>query len=259
MPSARTTRVIPRLDIKGPNVVKGVRLEGLRVVGDPQELAARYYADGADELLYMDIVASLYGRNSLLEIVERAAKSIFVPLTVGGGLRSIDDIAKALRAGADKVAINTAAIKNSDFVAEAARRFGSQCVVVSIEAQRLGPSKWEALTDNGRERTGVDAVVWAHKAAELGAGEILLTSVDREGTQKGYDMELIEALARALPVPVIACGGAGSPEDAAAVAADAGADAVSMAAILHRGKNTISQVKDALEKRGIAVRGAVAA
>lgn len=259
MPSAQTTRVIPRLDIKGPNVVKGVRLEGLRVVGDPQELAARYYAAGADELLYMDIVASLYGRNSVLEIIERAARSIFVPLTVGGGLRTLEDIGKALRAGADKVAVNTAAIKNPSFVAEAARKFGSQCIVVSIEAKRQAPGHWEALTDNGRERTGVDALTWAHKAAELGAGEILLTSVDQEGTRKGYDMALIARLARSLPVPVIACGGAGSPEDAAAVASDGGADAVSLAAILHGGRNTIAQVKDALAQRGVAVRGVVPA
>lgn len=257
MPSAQTTRVIPRLDIKGPNVVKGVRLEGLRVVGDPQELAARYYAGGADELLYMDIVASLYGRNSLLEIIERAARSIFIPLTVGGGLRTLEDIGKALRAGADKVAVNTAAIKNPQFIAEAARKFGSQCIVVSIEAQRTAPGRWEALTDNGRERTGVDAVAWAHRATELGAGEILLTSVDQEGTQKGYDMELIAGLARSLPVPLIACGGAGSPEDAAAAAADADADAVAMAAILHRGQNTIGQIKDSLAARGVPVRGAV--
>lgn len=247
-------RVIPRLDIKGPNVVKGIQLDGLRVVGSPAELAAHYYEDGADELVYMDIVASLYGRNSLLEIVERAARSIFIPLTVGGGLRSLDDIAKVLRAGADKVAINTAAVKRPDIIAEAARRFGSQCVVVSIEAKRQAPGRWEAYTDNGRERTGLDAVTWAHKAAELGAGEILLTSVDREGTGKGYDLELTERVAKGLSIPVIASGGAGTPEHAADCAAGAGADAVALAQLLHYKRCSISQVKDALGARGLPVR-----
>ena len=167
-----TTRIIPRLDIKGPNVVKGVHLEGLRVVGDPAELALRYYEEGADELLYMDIVASLYGRNNLLPIVERTAREIFVPLTVGGGVRTMEDIYKLLRAGADKVAINTAAVRNPPFIRQAAKTFGSQCIVVSIEAKLREPGRWEALTDNGREKTGIDACEWALRAAELGAGEV---------------------------------------------------------------------------------------
>jgi cyclase len=249
-----TLRVIPRLDIKGPNVVKGIHLEGLRVVGEPGELALRYYEEGADELLYMDIVASLYGRNSLLPIVERAARSIFIPMTVGGGIRSIEDIRAMLRAGADKVAINTAAVKRPDFIAEAAHQFGSQCVVISIEAKRRGPGKWEALTDNGREKTGLDAVPWAHKAAELGAGEILLTSVDQEGTGLGYDVDLIKILAASLPVPVIAAGGAGEPSHVARAAVEGRADAVSIAAMLHYKRQTIAQIKEELAAAGIPVR-----
>jgi cyclase len=258
MSSAPSLRVIPRLDIKGPNVVKGIHFDGLRVVGDPAELALRYYEGGADELLYMDVVATLYGRNSLLDIVERAARSIFIPMTVGGGIRSVEDIRALLRAGADKVAVNTAAVKNPDFIAEAARRFGSQCIVVSIEAKRREQGRWEALTDNGRETTGLDAVAWAHKAAALGAGEILLTSVDQEGTGKGYDVELVEKLARALPVPVIAGGGAGSPAHVAEVVLKGGADAVSMAAILHYRRHTIAEIKEELAARSLPVRRAPA-
>lgn len=252
-------RVIPRLDIKGPNVVKGIHLEGLRVVGDPGELATRYYREGADELLYMDIVASLYGRNSLLEIVEKAAESIFIPMTVGGGVRTMEDIRAILRAGADKVAVNTAAVKTPSFITDAARRFGSQCVVVSIEAKHRGPGRWEALTDNGRETTGLDAVDWAHKAAELGAGEILVTSVDREGTGKGYDLELVSRLSGSLTVPVIACGGAGSPAHAADAATTGGADAVALASLLHYKRGTIAAVKEELARRGLPVRLAPAA
>ena len=248
-------RVIARLDIKGPNVVKGIQFEGLRVVGDPAALANKYYQDGADELLYMDIVASLYGRNSLLEIVERAARSIFIPLTVGGGLRGIDDVGRALRAGADKVALNTAAVQNPRFITDTARRFGSQCVVVSVEAKRQGPGKWEAYTNNGRDKTGLDAVAWARQAADLGAGEIMVTSVDREGTGKGYDVELLEAIGKNLPVPLIACGGAGSPAHAAE-AVVASADAIAVAQMLHYGRSTLAAVKEALAARGFPVRRA---
>lgn len=253
---APTLRVIPRLDIKGSNVVKGIHLEGLRVVGQPGDLAARYYREGADELLYMDIVASLYGRNSILEIVEKAAESIFIPMTVGGGVRTMEDIGAILRAGADKVAVNTAAVKTPSFITDAARRFGSQCIVVSIEAKRRGPDRWEALTDNGRETTGLDAVAWARKAAELGAGELLVTSVDQEGTGKGYDLPLIARLARSLPIPVIACGGAGSPAHAAEAAATGGADAVALASLLHYKRRTISEIKNELAVKGLPVRRA---
>lgn len=228
-----SVRVIPRLDIKGPNLVKGVHLEGLRVLGKPEWFARHYYEQGADELLYMDVVASLYGRNSLLEIVSRTARELFIPLTVGGGLRTLDDMRDVLRAGADKVAINTAAVKNPPLIQEAARRFGSSTIVVSIEAIRQPDGRYEAYTDNGRERTGVDAFAWAVQAAELGAGELLATSVDREGTGRGYDLELTRRIADAVPIPVIACGGAGKADDVVEVVERGHADAVCAASILH--------------------------
>jgi cyclase len=226
------TRIIPRLDVKGPNLVKGVHLEGLRVLGKPELFARQYYEQGADELLFMDVVASLYGRNSLLELVERTANEIFIPLAVGGGLRTLDDIRRALRAGADKVTLNTAAIRRPEFIAEAAQRFGSSTIVVSIEAIRRDDGGYEAYTDNGREKTGLDAVGWAMRAAELGAGELVVTSIDREGTGKGYDLELTQRVARAVPVPVIACGGAGTAEHVAQVLGT-GAAAASLASLLH--------------------------
>ena len=226
-------RVIPRLDIKGPNLVKGVHLEGLRVLGKPEDFAHYYYESGADELLYVDAVASLYGRNSLVEIIERTAREVFVPLTVGGGLRSIEDIRTVLRAGADKVAINTAAIHRPELIGEASQRFGSSTIVVSIQAIRHADESYEAYTDYGRESTGVDAVEWAVRAAELGAGELLVTSIDREGTGKGFDLELTRRIARAVSVPVIACGGAGKVKDISDVMIHGEADAVSVASILH--------------------------
>ena len=180
-------RLIARLDIKGSNVIKGIHLEGLRIVGQPGPMARRYYDEGVDEIIYMDTVASLYGRNNILPVVEDAARDIFVPLTVGGGIRTIDDIVAALRAGADKVAINTAAIARPDFLREAAETFGTQCIVLSVEAKRRSEERWEVLTDNGRERTGVDVLKWVAEAEQLGAGEILVTSVDAEGTRRGFD------------------------------------------------------------------------
>lgn len=247
-------RVIARLDVKGPNLVKGIRLEGLRVIGDPHEHAVRYADQGADELLYVDIVASLYGRNSLVDVVERTARDIFVPIAVGGGVRTVDDIRTLLRAGADKVSINTAAVRDPDFVSRAARTFGSQCVIVSIEAKKRPDGSWEAYTDNGRERTGLDAVAWARRVTELGAGEILLTSVDREGTQKGFDLDLIGRIAPNVPIPVIASGGAGSEADVVAVVRDARADAVAVASILHYGRASIASVKRRLAEGGVGVR-----
>ena len=246
-------RVIARLDIKGPNLVKGIHLEGLRVMGDPGEHATRYYEGGADELIYIDIVASLYERNNLTEVVEKTAAHLFVPLTVGGGIRKIDDITQLLRVGADKVAINTAAIRNPDLIREASRTFGSQCIVVSIEAKRRpGNNGWEAYTDNGREKTGLDVIEWSKRAVELGAGELLITSVDKEGTKKGFDLELVEKLA-ALPIPVIACGGAGSI-DHVYQAIEKGADAVAVASLLHYKMETVSSLKTRLRNRGIDVR-----
>ena len=228
-----SVRLIPRLDIKGPNLVKGIHLEGLRVLGKPEAFARHYYESGADELLYVDAVASLYGRNSLLDIVERTAREIFVPLTVGGGLRTVDDMRAVLRAGADKVAINTAAIERPALIREAARHFGSSTIVVSVEAIKRADGSYEAYTDYGREATGVDAVEWALRAAEEGAGELLVTSIDREGTGKGYDLELTRQIADAVGIPVIACGGAGNVDHVCDAVIEGRADAVAVASVLH--------------------------
>lgn len=233
MTSEVNFRIIPRLDIKGPNLVKGVHLEGLRVLGKPEQFARAYYETGADELLYMDVVASLYGRNSLLHIVERTAQDIHIPLTVGGGLRTTDDIRTVLRAGADKVSINTAAVRRPEFVREAARQFGSSTIVVSIEAMRRPNGQYEAYTDNGRERTGLDAFQWAIRVAEEGAGEIMVTSIDREGTGNGFDLELTRRIASSVEIPVIAGGGALTSAHVIAVAKDARAQAACVASILH--------------------------
>jgi cyclase len=250
----RPIRLIARLDIKGKNVIKGVHLEGLRVIGDPQEHARRYYEQGADELLYVDVVASLYGRNSLHDIVRRAAQDVFVPLTVTGGLRTVDDVREILRAGADKVGINTAATKRPELIREVARKFGSQCVVLSIEAKRMAPGRWEAYTDNGREPTGLDAVEWAERAVELGAGEILLTSIDQEGTREGFDTALVAAITKAVAVPVVASGGMGSVDDLVDVVKNGHADAVAIADALHYNRLTLSQVRDSAITAGLNVR-----
>ncbi len=247
-------RLIPRLDIKGPNLIKGIHLEGLRVIGDPQEFARRYYEQGADELLYVDVVASLYGRNNLHDIVERAARYAFVPLTVTGGLRSVDDVRTVLRSGADKVGINTAAIKRPELISEVARTFGSQCMVVSIEAKRVAPGRWEAYTDNGRERTGVDVVEWARRAVECGAGEVLLTSVDQEGTREGFDCELVAAVSKAVGVPIIASGGMGQLSHLADVVLKGQADAVAMADILHYRRRTLPEIRAAAHAHGLQTR-----
>ena len=228
-------RIIPRLDIKGPNLVKGIHFEGLRVLGKPELFARYYYETGADELIYMDVVASLYGRNSLHEIIRRTAKEIFIPLTVGGGLRTIDDIRSVLRAGADKVSLNTAVINRPELIHEAAKKFGSSTIVVSIEAKRLADGRYEAYTDNGRESSGVDAFEWAMRAIELGAGELLVTSIDQEGTGKGFDLELTKRIANAVHVPVIAGGGAGRSAHVCQVIQEAGADAVCVASMFHYG------------------------
>lgn len=237
-------RVIARLDIKGPNLIKGIQLEGLRVMGDPFEFAKRYYEQGADELIYMDSVASLYNRNNLTQFVEKAAKGIFVPMTVGGGVRSVDDAMTLFMVGADKVAINTAAVANKQLISDMANRFGSQAMVLSIEAKAKTGGGWEAMTDNGREHTGLDAVQWAQEAVSLGAGEILLTSIDREGTQKGFDVELIAAIAKTVPVPVIASGGMGTLQHATEVVQRGAADAIAVAHMLHYNKTTIGAIKD---------------
>lgn len=228
-----TVRIIPRLDVKGPNLVKGVHLEGLRVLGHPEIYANRYYQDGADEIIYLDTVASLYGRNTLSEIVSRAAEEIYIPLTVGGGIRSPEDVYNLLRAGADKVAINTAAIKNPRLIKEASQAFGSQCIVLYVEAIRRGYDSYECLTDNARDRTGMDVFEWIKQAVDLGAGEILLTSIDNEGTGKGYDLDLTMTVAQMVDVPVIASGGAGNATHVQKVIEDGKADAICAASMFH--------------------------
>ena len=226
-------RIIPRLDIKGPNLVKGIHLEGLRVLGKPEDFAKLYYEQGADELIYQDTVASLYQRNSLTDIITKTAKNIFIPITVGGGLRTLDDINKVLRAGADKVAINTAAIQNPGFITEASHAFGSSTIVIAIETIKHSDNSYLAYTDNGREHTGVDAISWAKEAEERGAGEILLTSIDQEGTGNGFDLELIKRVSDLLTIPVIAHGGAANGSHIYEALNDSGADAVAVASMLH--------------------------
>ncbi|MCW3102491.1 MAG: imidazole glycerol phosphate synthase subunit HisF [Bacteroidetes bacterium] len=240
-------RIIPRLDIKGPNLVKGIHLEGLRVLGKPEEFAKHYYEQGADELMYMDVVASLYGRNSLFDIISRTAKELFIPLTVGGGLRTIDDIKNVLRAGADKVSLNTAAIKDPQIIRQASLKFGCSTIVVAIEVIRQGDGRYFAFTDNGREDTGIEAISWARQAEELGAGEIVLTSVDREGTGTGFDIELIKKITEAVSVPVIAHGGAGNPAHIAAAIREGGASAVAVASTLHYGYAATATARDQTE------------
>lgn len=247
-------RLIARLDIKGTNLIKGVHLEGLRVIGDPQEYARRYYEQGADELLYVDVVASLYGRSMLTDIVRRAAHDVFVPMTVGGGIRDLDDVRDLLRSGADKVAINTAAVRRPALITEVARRFGSQCLVLSIEAKEQAPGRWEVYTDCGRERSGLDAVEWARRGVRLGAGEILVTSIDREGTRKGFDIALTRAVSTAVGVPVIASGGYGDPDHLDAVVNEGQASAVAVADGLHYGRVTFGELRSHARGVGISVR-----
>lgn len=247
------TRLIARLDVKGKDLIKGIHLEGLRKIGVPNDFATRYYEQGIDELIYMDCVASLYGRNSLSELIENTVRNVFIPLTVGGGVRSVDDVAHLLRCGADKVAVNTAAVGNPGLITEIARRFGSQCMVLSVEAKTVGSQRWEVFTDNGRESTGKDLLEWVKQAALLGAGEILLTSVDREGTRKGFDLELVKAVTEAVDIPVIASGGMGSSEHAIS-AVKAGADAVAMADILHYQRVSLADIRRDVSAAGVRVR-----
>ncbi len=247
-------RLIPRLDIKGKNLIKGVHLEGLRVIGDPQEHAVKYYEAGADELIYMDVVASLYGRNNLSELISRTARNVFVPITVGGGIRSVDDVHRLLRSGADKVAINTAAVSNPELIREVSNRFGSQCMVLSIEAKKVSEEKWDAFTDNGRERSGLDVHEWVQQAVELGAGEILLTSIDQEGTRNGFDLALTRSVSEMVPVPVIASGGMGSVQDLIDVVRMGKADAVAMADVLHYGRISLPEIREAALVENMHVR-----
>lgn len=248
----RRIRIIPRLDIKGPNVVKGVQTEGLRVVGDPVKLAKQYFLEGADELIYMDIVASLYGRNADYEIIKKVSDEIFIPLTVGGGIRSIHDISSVLSAGADKVAINTGALRDKKFLADAIKTFGSQCIVLSVEAKRNN-SGWEAYTDGGREPTGIDAIQWVKEAIKIGVGEILLMSIDNDGTKKGYDAELLEKTSEFSSVPIIIHGGA-SDYKSLIQAVKNGADACSASSVFHFKDMSVHSLKKSLVKEKINVR-----
>lgn len=226
-------RIIPRLDIKGPNLVKGIHFEGLRVLGSPEAFADYYYNQGADELMYVDVVASLYDRNSLHDVISRTASKTFVPITVSGGIRTIEDINKVLRSGADKVSVNTAAVNNPEFIREAARKFGSSTILVTIEAQRNGDGSYSVLTNNGREETELFVKDWAKQVEEYGAGEIVISSVDNEGTGDGFDVELTSLVNKMVSIPVIAHGGAGSVSDVLKVAEEGMVDAVSIASILH--------------------------
>lgn len=247
-------RLLARLDIKGPNLIKGIHLEGLRVVGDPNDYALQYYLAGADELLYMDTVASLYRRNNLSDLVKKTAENVFIPITVGGGIRSVEDVKQLLRSGADKVAVNTAATKNPQLITDISRRFGSQCMVLSIEAKRIGDKRWEVMTDNGREHTDVDVVEWAITGQKLGAGEILLTSIDQEGTKKGFDLELIKCVSEAVTIPVIASGGMGICNDVVHAVKLGKANAVAMANIIHYKRATFGEIRQAALDANIPVR-----
>jgi imidazole glycerol-phosphate synthase subunit HisF len=258
-PRDLAVRIIPCLDVDDGRVVKGINFENLRDAGDPVELAAAYDREGADELTFLDVTASSSGRATMLEVVKRTAEQVFIPLTVGGGVRSVADVDVLLRAGADKVAVNTAAIARPELLAELSRRFGSQCIVLSVDARTVPegsqatPSGWEVTTHGGRRGTGLDAIEWATRGAELGVGEILLNSMDFDGTKAGFDLRMLRALRAAVTIPVIASGGAGAKEDFAP-AVVAGADAVLAASVFHFGELTIAEVKAAMAAEGIVVR-----
>ena len=251
-----TKRIIPCLDVTGGRVVKGTKFLELRDAGDPVECAKAYDAQGADELVFLDITASSDNRATLVEVVERTASECFMPLTVGGGIRTVGDMKVMLRAGADKVSVNTAAIQRPELVREGAARFGSQCIVVAIDARRRPEGGWTVYTHGGRNATDLEAVAWARRVEELGAGEILLTSMDADGTKEGYDMELVRAVGEAVRIPVIASGGAGTLEHMADVLQNAGADAVLAASVFHFGEYTVGDVKKFLSARGVPVREA---
>ena len=247
-------RIIPCLDVHAGRVVKGVNFVSLRDAGDPVEVARGYDEAGADEITFLDITASSDARDTIVPVIERVAEQVFIPLTVGGGVRKVEDVRRLLNAGADKVSINTAAVENPALVSEAARRFGSQAIVVAVDAKSSGPGKWEVYTHGGRKPTGLDAVQWAVSMAERGAGEILLTSMDRDGTKAGFDLELTRAVSRAVPVPVIASGGVGTLEHLAQGVEIGGADAVLAASIFHFGEFSVAQAKRFMADRGIEMR-----
>lgn len=248
-------RLIARLDVKAPYLIKGVHLEGLRKVGDPREFAERYYKDGIDEILYIDAVASLYRRNTITDLVKRTAENVFIPITAGGGVRSVDDVRTLLRIGADKVAINTAAIRRPALITEVARELGSQCMVLSIQAKHRGQG-WEAYCDQGREHTGRDAIEWARQSQSLGAGEILVTSVDREGTRQGFDIELLRAITSTVTIPVIASGGMGNVDHLVEAVTQGGVQAVALAHVLHYCVLGVSEIRERARSRQVPMRAA---
>jgi imidazole glycerol-phosphate synthase subunit HisF len=247
-------RIIPCLDVTGGRVVKGVHFENLRDAGDPVELAARYNEQGADELVFLDISASSDARETMVDVVARTAREVFIPLTVGGGIRAVDDARKILHAGADKISVNTAAVRRPELIRELSDEFGAQAVVLAIDARRCGANRWNVFTRGGRDDEGIDAVEWARRGEELGAGEILLTSMDTDGVQTGFDCPLTRAVREVTRVPVIASGGAGKPDDFVEVLEGAGADAALAASIFHYGTYTVRDLKEHLAGRGIAVR-----
>lgn len=247
-------RIISRIDVKNDFAIKGIHLEGLRKVGKPNDMAIKYYEKGIDEIIFMDAVAAYYDRNSLGHIIDAACKNIFVPITVGGGIRTIEDIQSALNVGADKVAINTQAIKDPSFISTASKVFGSQCIVISIDAKRVAPNKWEAYHDNGREPTGIDVIEWAKKVESLGAGEIMLTSIDAEGTKKGFDIELNKAVSDSVNIPIISSGGAGNMDHIASLIDFTKIDAVALASVLHYDVLDVSSIKQELVNKNIKVR-----
>ncbi len=252
-----TKRIIPCLDVKDGQVVKGTSFIHLRSAGDPVELARLYYQQGADELVFLDITATPEKRGTVVDVVERVSREVFMPLTVGGGMRTISDMRRMLQAGADKVSVNTAAVLNPDLLREGADKFGSQCIVIAIDAKRIVNSpepRWEVYISSGQQPTGIDAVEWAIKAVETGAGEVLLTSMDADGHKSGYDIELTRAISEAVPVPVIASGGAGTPEDLYQALMAGKADAVLAASIFHYGTYSIGETKQYLAERGIPIR-----
>ncbi len=247
-------RLIARLDVKGSDLIKGIHLEGVRKLGDPQEFARRYYHAGIDEIIYIDAVASLYGRNNLTEIVRHTASEVFIPITVGGGVRSVDNARELLRSGADKIAINSAATSRPKLISEMAEQFGSQCMVLSIQAKRCGDGKWEAYRDSGREHTGLDVIEWAIEAKSMGAGEILLTSVDQEGTKRGFDNELTRAVSKAVSIPVIASGGMGTTAHLKSAVTEGAADAIAMASVLHYNTDNVKSIREFALENDLPVR-----
>ena len=247
-------RVIARIDVKNEHAIKGIHLEGLRKVGKPNKMALDCYKNGIDEIVFMDAVAAYYDRNSLSELIQNSCSDVFIPITVGGGIRTIDDIKDALKSGADKVAINTKAVQDPEFINHASKIFGSQCIVSSIEAKEIGENKWEVYTDNGREPTGLDVIEWARNVEKLGAGEIMLTSIDKEGTKKGFDVNLCQMVSNQVTIPIIASGGMGKSSDSVKLIKHANVDAIAIASVLHYKLESVQNIKSSLTENKIRVR-----